>query len=342
VEHTEPLHHNPKNAVTETVERVTRPDGTTVVRKVIGTGTTNDPHWATSEDPSHWNWWEREAHVYRSEQLRASLAGTGLDLPDATVRRTDTGFELILEDVAGKPGAEFSLDDHLAVASGLGRWQARPAEPEPWWSRDFISTYSDRVSAPWDVLDDDSAWGHPLVVENWPPGLREDWQRLLGHRGRLIEISSRLPRVLSHLDAWPMNQIRRPNGAVALVDWGFSGDGAIGEDLGNHIPDSVFDLMWPAADLDRLESEAFDAYLRGLAEGGATHSADVARLGMTSSAVKYTWLLPLQLAATTSDRHMAYHRQADADELFHARGIGLQLIVDWSREALALADRLGQ
>ena len=40
-----------------------------------------------------------------------------------------------------------------------------------------------------------------------------------------------------------MNLIRRRTGAIVPLDWAFLGEGAIGEDLGNHVPDGAFDLF---------------------------------------------------------------------------------------------------
>lgn len=40
---------------------------------------------------------------------------------------------------------------------------------------------------------------------------------------------------------------RDSGGESVLVDWAFTGDGALGEDVGHHIPDSVFDPFLPAA-----------------------------------------------------------------------------------------------
>ena len=51
----------------------------------------------------------------------------------------------------------------------------------------------------------------------------------------------RLPRAVCHLDVWPNNIIRRAAGEIVLVDWAFAGDGALGEDIGNLVPDCVFD-----------------------------------------------------------------------------------------------------
>jgi hypothetical protein len=139
------------------------------------------------------------------------------------------------------PGTEFSPADHVALAERLGRWQAAGPLQQPWTSTGFVRGYSTTRAARYDLVEDDAAWRHPLVADLWPASLREGWRRLLAGRSTLLDAMERLPRTRSHLDLWVSNEIRRPDGTVVLVDWAFAGDGAMGEDLGNHVPDAVFD-----------------------------------------------------------------------------------------------------
>ena len=337
------LRHNPANAVTDVVERVTLADGSTKVHKRLRAPDEScDPHspWAASDDPQHWNYWLREAEVYRSSALRASLSGTGLAVPAADVQVHEQTADLWLEDVAGTSGTAFTLDDHMAVARGLGRWQAAGPLVTPWTSRGFLRAYSGSKVVPWDVLDDDAAWDQPLIRETWPAGLREGWARLLGHREQLLAVMERLPRTRSHLDVWVSNQIRRPDGEVVLLDWAFFGDGAVGEDLGNHVLDAVFDLFWPAEALPDLDVACFEAYLTGLREAGCEVDGRHVRLGVVASCVKYTWLLPLLLARAGDTQHSAYHQVADSEHLYHQRGLALAHVVRWCEEALRLLGTL--
>ena len=82
--------------------------------------------------------------------------------------------------------ADFTLDDHVATAAALGRWQGRPPLTRPWSSRGFLRGYS--TSRPWDltVVDDDAAWEQPLLRATWPEGLRDGWARLLRARGEEV------------------------------------------------------------------------------------------------------------------------------------------------------------
>jgi hypothetical protein len=338
----ETLRHNPLNAVTAIVERVTDGAGQSLIRKELrrpDPSLTNETpeHWAASTDPEHWNYWRREADAYLSEPLREGLQAADLDMPNAEVEETDAGFVLWLEDVAGTPGTEFSLDDHVSVASALGRWQARGPLSEAWASRRFLREYSGSRPARYELVEDDAAWQQPLIANCWPSGLRGGWRRLLANRETLLTIAESLPRTRSHLDLWVSNEIRRPAGAVVLLDWAFAGDGAIGEDLGNHIPDAVFDLFWPAERLQELDETCFDAYLRGLHEAGWHGDDSQVRLGAVASCVKYAWLLPRLLERATATSHQAYHETADSEHLYQQRGAGLMHLVSWCNEALELS-----
>lgn len=119
----------------------------------------------------------------------------------------------------------------------------------------------------------------PIVCELWPPGLEAGWQTLVEGRERLPGLMERLPRATCHLDVWPANVVRRPSGESVLVDWAFCGDGALGEDIGKLVPDSVFDLFWPADRLDELAEETYAAYVGGLRSGGWSGDETLVRLG---------------------------------------------------------------
>ena len=333
------MRHNPLNAVTAIVERVTDAAGRTLIRKELRrpdpSSTEGTPGaWAASTDPQHWNYWRREADAYLSGPLREGLQAAGLDIAHADVEETDTGAVLWLEDVAGTPGTEFTLDDHAALASGLGRWQAQGPLTDTWASRRFLRHYSASKPARYELVEDDAAWEQPLIANCWPAELRDGWRRLLANRETLLRIMESLPRTRSHLDVWVSNEIRRPTGPIVLLDWAFAGDGAVGEDLGNHVPDAVFDLFWPAERLAELDDACFDAYIRGLHEVGWNGDDRDVRLGVTASCVKYAWLLPRLLESANAASHQAYHQTADSEHLYQQRGAALMHLVTWCDQTL--------
>ncbi len=79
------------------------------------------------------------------------------------------------------------------------------------------------------------------------------------------------------------NEVRRPRRPIVLLDWAFIGDGAIGEDLGNHVPDAVFDLFRPAERISELDAACFEAYLSGLHQMGWHGNERDVRLGVVAS-----------------------------------------------------------
>jgi hypothetical protein len=346
---TEQLRHNPLNEVTGGLDRVTDQAGRTLIRKRLcppqpaaRNGAANAGlNWSASADPRHWNYWRREAEAYRSAELRASLDRAGLAMPGGTAEESPGGATLWLEDVAGTPGTEFTSAEHAALSRAAGRWQAQGPLLTPWTSRRFLRDYSTTRVVAWHLLDDDDAWQQPLVRDNWPPELRAGWQRMVAYREFLLDLMERLPRTRSHLDFWVANQIMRPTGEVVLVDWAFAGDGAVGEDVGNHVPDAVNDLFWPAERIAELDQVCFEAYLDGLREAGWAGRDSDARLGMVASCVKYAWLLPFMLERAANQRHGAYHRPADSAVLYRTRGMSLTFLTGWLDEALALAGRPG-
>ncbi len=338
-----PLPHNEHNAVTTAVEQVETADGRTLVRKRIGRHKPGAPeHWLASDEPHHWNYWRREADAYSSAELRRSLEGTGLEIPGAVVEDDGEGsITLWIDYVAGTPGTAFDLADHQALARGLGRWQAQPVAEEPWSSRGFIRAYSASKPAPYELVDEDGAWSETIIRDCWPGSLRSGWRRLLDRRERLLGVLEALPRTRCHLDVWASNAARRPDGTVALFDWSFCGDGARGEDIGNQVPDGVFDLFWPAERMAELEAAVFGAYLDGLRQAGWDGDHRDVRLAMTASCVKYAWLLPQMLAEAHQPVGRAYWRDVEPTLKFTARGLGLARLVAWCDEAVDLADRLG-
>lgn len=308
-----------------------------------------DAHWtAHDNDPCRWTYWCREPLVYQSEVLSVFAAG-GLTAPRCLGAHLDAGEAvLLLEWADGVPGEIWSVDSYGPAAEALGRSQApfltrRPLPPIPWLSKGFLRQYSSEKPVNWDLLDDEDAWRHPVVLDTFPAGLREGVGLLHTERERLYRISESLPRTLCHLDYWPKNLIRQPSGQTTLLDWSFVGEGAVGEDVGNLVPDASFDHFLPAEDLPHLEKVVFDSYLQGLRAGGWDDDPRLVQLGMWSSAVKYDWLTPFTLGQVGDARQFRYGGEGEVDAGFKFRERSRALLFNsrWAAQALQVADQLG-
>lgn len=142
---------------------------------------------------------------------------------------------------------------------------------------------------------------------------------------------------------WPLNLIARPDGRAVPLDWSFAGDGALGEDIGNLMPDWVFDRFLPGELLPDLDQAATEAYLTGLGEAGWEGDPRLVRLAICASAVKYHWLGPMSVRfAPNEQRDYGGGLTRDPQEKFRQRAVGPAHLCHWADEARDLARTLGR
>ena len=313
-------------------------------------GSTWDAHWTKgAADSRRWNYWAREGLAYQYRLVEVYEPG-GIVGPELLAGHfADDLIVLLLEHVEGLPGEQWKVADYATASRSLGCAHGHLLTSEEalpnynWLSNGFLRQYSSAKPVDWSLLYSNEAWSQPLIERNFPPKLREAAVWLYTARDRLFEIASSLPRVLCHLDFWTKNLILRPEGRIALIDWAFVGDGAIGEDVGNLIPDAAFDHFVDAELLSELEAVVRNAYLEGLANGGWNGDPRLAELGLYAAAVKYDWLTPAMLAAASSaQQRMRYggREEIDADLHFRQRGIALLDNAERARRAVRLAQDL--
>jgi len=336
------------------VWRIRTPEGRLAVLKYTRSdrspgSTPMDAHWtARDHDPRRWTYWCRESLAYQ-HRLAGEYDGSGIRAPGCLGVHVD-GSEavLLLEWITGEPGEAWPVPSYGPAAEALGRAQApfllgRPVPPFPWLSKRFLREYSSEKRVTWELLDEDEAWAHPLVAQTFPAGLRAAVLFVHAHSQRLYQISESLPRTLCHLDFWPKNLFQVAGRENVLIDWSFAGDGAVGEDAGNLVPDAVFDHFVPADQMPRLEKEVYEGYLRGLRAAGWHDDARLVQLGMWSSAVKYDWLAPFTLAQLREERQYRYGGEGEIDASFKFRERTRALLYNarWAQKAIELAGRLG-
>jgi Phosphotransferase enzyme family len=334
------LTHNVGNQATGGIWRVVGPAGSAVA-KVATAGRDGDAAWATSERPDHWNFWRRESLAYQTGFAHTVYADAGLGAPRllAVARPRPGTVALWLEDVAGVPGMRWPVARLADFAERLGRAQAGWAgrDPaQPWLSRRWLPQYvaSKPVAEP-------VAWDHPRVLAVWPAELRAGLRELWRRRAELLALAESLPPTTCHLDVWPMNLIARAgSGAeIVLLDWAFAGAGAIGEDIGNLIPDSVADGLMDPGLLPEIDEAVTAGYLAGLRAGG-WHGRDAAvrhAIAVTGAA-KYCWLAPRMLGRLGEDGGPGWYDRRGVEQVLAGRLGMLTLVAAWGSRALADRD----
>jgi hypothetical protein len=332
VEAVEPLTHNAGNAATGGIWRVRGTTGT-AIRKVYrppADPPAGRPGWQTSDVPTHWNYWRREYLAYTTGFAATVYAGTGIEPPALLGASDKPETEIWLADVTGTSGIMWSVDRLGGFAYRLGLGQARYAgrtSPERWLSTNWLAQYvADRQIA------EPVPWDHPAAGD-WSDRVRTAIRPLWERRFALAAQAEQAPRTLCHLDVWPMNLIGDGDRSV-LLDWAFTGEGALGEDIANLIVDSVADGFIDTALLPEIEAATTDGYLRGLRDGGWRGSDDDVRRAIAlTGAAKYAWLAPAML--TVAARGVArggspsYDPESTAAQVRIRRGRLLELLVDW-------------
>lgn len=334
------LSHNATNAATGGIWRVRGRAGTAVLKvaRPPADPPLGSPGWPTSDTPTHFNYWRREALAYTSGLADSVYAPAGIHAvallgsgtgPDGSVR-------LWLAEATGTPGTAWSVERLGRFARDLGRAQARFVDrvPDlPWLSRDWLAQYlaCRAVVAPAEV-----DWADPRAAV-WPAPVRATLDRMWRRRDDLLVRACAGPRTLCHLDVWPMNLVDDGTGTV-LLDWSFVGTGGLGEDPANLIVDAVADGFLDVGLLPRIVPAVTDGYLAGLAEGGwRGRPDDVRRTIVACGAAKYSWFGPAWMAralAAGPIGHPQYGTDASpARALARVRGL-VGLLADWGASIL--------
>ena len=335
------LRHQLNNAATGGIWRVRGTAGSAILKLATPPSPGRVAAWPTSDEPSYWNYWRREVLAYQTGLTATAYAAAGITGPDllATSARADGSAELWLADAGPADGFGWSVPRLAEFARQLGaaqaRWADRVPDP-PWLSRRWLAQYlrhEPSRSAGIGPCD----WDHPVVAA-WPSRVREQLRRLWAQRPRALAAAEAGQRTLCHLDVWPANLIDR-DGESVLLDWAFTGDGAVGEDAANLILDSCSDGLMDVALLPQIAAGVTDGYLAGLRDGGWTGSADSVRAAIAAcGAAKYSWLGPAMAGRAIRGElgNESYGQDASAAARIERLSGLVALIADWA--AITLGD----
>jgi hypothetical protein len=332
----EPLRHGQANAATGGIWRVRGPASTAIL-KVARHPAGTDPAkaFATSDEPDHWNYWRRETFAYETGLASTAYADAGISAPALLAANTRPGgdVELWLTDVAGSAGFDWPVPRLARFARELGVTQARwvgRVPPIGWLSRRWLAQYLGRAPH-WLGPVDPAVWDHPDLAP-WPQPVRNRLRELWAGRDRVLRVAEAAPKTLCHLDVWPANLIDDA-GTSVLLDWAFTGEGAVGEDIANLVVDCFTDGLMDVALLPEVAEAVIDGYLAGLREGGWTGSDDAVRAAVHAcGAAKYSWFGPAMAVRAARDDlgSSSYCQDTEAAAAIVRLTPLVTLIADWA------------
>ncbi len=305
--------YDPVASATAGIWRVSG-DRWSVVLKLVHHGRDGHPNWISSTDPDHWYYWRREVLAYRSG-LPGSFVG-GLRGPDCLgiFERADGAVALWLEDAGrGTPGTSWALEPYERAARHLGHAQGalareRPLRSEPWFTRHWLRDYLSQRDRQMGLLADDSAWAWPLVRDNLSRSLAGPLLRMRDDQALFLDALESLPRTVCHFDLHPANLFAVGEETV-LIDWAFVGVGALAEDPGVLVTDSVLDFHVEPALFDDLFAVVRRGYVDGLRRAGWSGPEQIVDLGMNATiAARYAWIAPALLGAVVAERSVMNRR----------------------------------
>jgi hypothetical protein len=272
-----------------------------IVVKQTHSATDADPHalWGSGVDDTHQHYWKREWLAYASGLL-ADLPGR-LRAPRlllATEPAEGVAW-FWLEDVAGRPGAQWQPQQYARAARDLGTMQGAYAAGSPplpadaWLSRRWLAAWVATGARTWPLVDDDEAWRDERLVDL--AALRPRARAVWAERQRLLDAIDAAPQTLVHLDFWPPNLIAATDGRTVAVDWSSVGIGGLCQDLDQLTLDPLWMQVLPGADLALLERAALPAYALGVrAAGCAATDSELRGWYAAAAGLRYTSVLPAQ------------------------------------------------
>jgi hypothetical protein len=240
---------------------------------------------------SRWNAdWRREADVYASGFLTSI---SGIAAPRAyAIDEVEDGVALWLEDVV-ETVPVWPLARYAVAARDLGRFNgaylsARELPTAPPmrsdWLAGWVAMTGERSKI---VLAEGAVERHELARMALPPAAFDRLRTLQMEHTRLLAALERLPRTVSHLDAWRANLIARDrDGATETVaiDWSLLGLAPAGQEIAVFVTGARVWLTLGPRDAAALGELAWRSYVDGLRDTGWSGAERDVRLAYAASA----------------------------------------------------------
>lgn len=231
------------------------PDGTLVTQEM-------------AENQHHFGYWQREALAAQSD-LFDNLP-TGIRVPQFLgITRIREGECWLWQEYL-PTDHEWTWHDYREAAFRLGGWQANNNEPAdyPWLSQTWCANWvHGPLTAIFDIVEEMDSYNHPLLTAYFAPEELVTLRQLWSNKQTYLDRLAQLPQTLCHLDAHRGN-FSWQGDQLALLDWAFVGEAALGEELAAFIGATLLLEHAPLADAEQLEQVSFNGYLAGLRAAG--------------------------------------------------------------------------
>ena len=258
--------------------------------------------WAN--DPTHFFYWKREALVFQSGILHGLQHQLAPPTCYGVLDVAGDRLWLWLEDVQETQPGRWNLDRHILAARHFGQFngafaQAAALPTYPWLSQHFLRQWLAFCRA-WQsdaILGDASVWSDSAVHGVLPSNLVPRILALLRDADVLLAALEALPQTLCHLDTDRRNLFSRSDhdgqAQTVVIDWGFLGLAAVGEDLGNQVGGELFHLAVRPSEATKYADAALTAYLDGLREMQWHGQIEDVGLAMRLHQLHYLGISPL-------------------------------------------------
>jgi len=258
----------------------------------------------SSQQPREASYWRREIMAFQSGLLEQLPSGVRAPRCYGVMENED-GAWVWTEYIQEATGKQWSLDYFQRTARQLGRFQGAylcgtPLPDQPWLCAPFFGigwAEQNGWSGFMNPEFEQNAWKLPIVQ-----GALDDKQKLrmlqlIAENLRFDLVNTRLPQVLCHNDVHRKNfmwTLSPQTGEEELigVDWAFTGPGAVGNDLGELVGNSMYFFDYDPYDVETLETALLDGYLAGIADHRVRIDPRLVRLGYLISLSFFMETLP--------------------------------------------------
>jgi hypothetical protein len=256
-----------------------------LILKVVGTT-------ATSDNPSEPRYWKREVQAYQSGELEILPGSIAAPRFFGTIEFSERVVGLWLEDLVDEIGPDWTLQEYGLVARHLGEFNGtflvkQELPSWPWlsrnWARRIVSGEGSKFAQLSRSLD--QSLTRRWFIDDDVNGILQLWEE----RRLFLDVLDRLPQTLLHRDAHRNNlfisQTEDGNDKIVIVDWAFTGIGAIGEELAFLVQGTICFSQVDIAKFHEFDKIVFENYLEGLAAVGWRGDPNLVRLGYAVSSM---------------------------------------------------------